>query len=67
MIIQSKCTQWNSFYIQLPPTYSGHSHCHIKVGNTKDKKLREDTIIEMAEPIQEIKWKWKNHSLKCAW
>ena len=30
----------------------------IQGGNTKDKTLTDDSIIEVSEAIQHIKWQW---------
>jgi len=35
---------------------NGHSDGHPQGGNTKDKKLKYDPIIDMAETIQDIKY-----------
>jgi hypothetical protein len=44
----------SEFYIQLPPTCSGHSCGHLQGGNANDKKLKDDAIIEVTEQIQDI-------------
>jgi len=38
-----------------PPTCFGHSCGHLQGGDTEQKKLKHDTIIEVTEPIQGIK------------
>jgi len=44
----------SEFDIQLPPTCSGHSCGYLQGGNAKDKRLKDETIIEVTEQIQDM-------------
>jgi hypothetical protein len=49
--VQTKCTLVKQFLC----TCFGHSCGHLQRGDTKYKKLKDDTIIEVTETIQDIK------------
>jgi hypothetical protein len=52
---QQNAHLWNSFYKQRPPTYFERSRGNIQGCNKKDRRLKDDRIIEVIGSIEDIK------------